>query len=71
MRVKVTAWDIPSGSESMDLGLFESVQLTDMQGGDMVAVLRDENGVMIAYLGEDGWWAQGVRWTDITFEARS
>jgi len=63
--ILVVARDVPS-DESIELGLFRSVQLTYHE-------LRSDNDLVIATMvdREDEsmmWEAQGVLWSDITFE---
>ena len=64
--VRVTAYDIPGGERKIDLGVFGSVQLTEAAGPHgQVAVLRDEDDHLVAYLALGKNWVvpgQGGGW---------
>ena len=56
--VKVTGFDIAGGKRKVEVGVFESLQLTE--GGyapGATAVLRDENGNVVASLRTGDNWA--------------
>jgi len=64
--ILVVARDVPS-DESIELGIFDSVQLTYNE-------LRTDNDLVIATMVDQSdermmWEAQGVLWSDITFES--